>query len=409
MVICVILAAGEGKRMRPLTGNRPKVMLPIAGKPMIEHLILAVRDCGITDFILVTGYCKAAVREYFGDGRSFDINIRYVSQMNQKGTGDAVMTVKSFIPSGESFLLLNGDMILEKTDILYFLKNSAPAMGVIDSTHPQDFGVVTIEKERSDLKTATVTGLEEKSENPKTNLVNAGLYLFSSDIFTNLSKITPSPRGELELTDALIPYIENKSLKAVSLSSWSDIGAPWDLLNVHEMSMKNITKAIDGEVEEGVTMHGEVIIGKGTIIKSGTYIEGPCIIGENCIIGPHAYLRPGTCINNNCHIGHSTELKNTIVMDNTNIPHFNYVGDSIIGSGCNFGAGTKVANLRHDKKGIIINGIHTGRRKFGAVIGDDVLFGINCSVNVGSVIGNHTRISPGTIVNGNIADNSVIR
>lgn len=130
------------------------------------------------------------------------------------------------------------------------------------------------------------------------------------------------------------------------------------------------------------------------MIRAGTYIEGDCIIGEDCIIGPHAYIRGSTAIGDGCHIGHATEIKNSIIMPSTNIPHFNYVGDSIVGSGCNFGAGTKVANLRHDNKTVKVCGKTTGRRKFGAIIGDNVLFGINCSVNVGTLIGSDTRVAP---------------
>ncbi len=400
MVICVILAAGEGKRMRPLTGSRPKVMLPVAGKPMLEHLIDAVSGSGITELILVVGFEEGAVREYFGDGSSRGIRIRYVSQKRQAGTGDAVMTVQSFITG--PFLLMNGDMILKRNDIVSFLSQKAPAMGIYPSDHPQDFGVVTVEG-------SFINGLEEKSDHPRSNLINAGMYLFTPDIFTHLSQITPSPRGELELTDALNGYIRDGCLRAFPLTAWSDMGAPWDLLEVHEQVMQDCSPDIRGTIEEGVVIRGDVVIGPGTVVKAGSYIEGPCIIGSDCIIGPHAYLRPGTCIGSHCHIGHASEVKNSIIMDRTNIPHFNYVGDSIIASGCNFGAGTKIANLRHDKKEITASGLPTRRRKFGAVIGDDVLFGINCSINVGAVIGNHSRFAPGTVIEGTIADGTVIR
>ena len=164
-----------------------------------------------------------------------------------------------------------------------------------------------------------------------------------------------------------------------------------------------------GTVEEGCTVPDTVSIGKGTVIRAGTYIEGHCVIGENCVVGPHAYIRGSTAIGDNCHIGHATEIKNSIIMASTNIPHFNYVGDSIVGSGCNFGAGTKVANLRHDNAAVKVCGKTTGRRKFGAIIGDNVLFGINCSVNVGSLIGSNTRVAPHSLVEGCIEEGSVIR
>lgn len=400
MVQCVILAAGEGKRMRPLTGSRPKVMIPVANRPMLEHLICAVRNTGISDFVVVVGYEEAAVRHYFGDGSSFGVKIRYVTQKRQKGTGDAVMSAKPHI-SGR-FLLLNGDMILSEEDIRQILGCSGPTLGVCESDHPQDYGVVTIQGDM-------VTGLVEKSEHPQSDLINAGIYLFDPEIFTHLSTITPSPRGELELTDALIPLINTGDLKAVILPSWADMGSPWDLLDANEALLKSLKYEILGEVEEGVVLKGAVFIGKGTVVKAGTYIEGPCIIGEDCKIGPHAYIRGSTSIGNNCHIGHGIELKNSIIMSRSNIPHLNYVGDSVIGSGCNFGAGTIVANLRHDKQTVKIGGIDTRRKKLGAIIGDNVLFGINCSVNTGAVIGNGSKFAPQSYVDGIIGDNSVVR
>ncbi|HWQ66247.1 MAG TPA: bifunctional sugar-1-phosphate nucleotidylyltransferase/acetyltransferase [Methanospirillum sp.] len=400
MVQCVILAAGEGKRMRPLTGSRPKVMIPVANRPMLEHLLCSVRDAGVHEFILVVGYEEAAVRHHFGDGTSFGVQIRYVTQKRQRGTGDAVMTTQVHLH--DRFLLLNGDMILSVQDIRHILDRPAPSLGVCQSDHPQDFGVVTVE---GDL----VTGLEEKSENPKSDLINAGIYLFEPDIFSALARISPSPRGELELTDALIPYIRDGLLFATTLSSWSDMGAPWDLLDANETLMKEMASSNRGEIEEGVVLHGSVSIGKGTVIKTGTYIEGPCIIGENCRIGPHVYIRGSTAIGNSCHIGHSTEIKNSIVMEGTNIPHFNYIGDSVIASGCNFGAGTKIANLRHDKEHIHIDGVNTRRKKLGAIIGDEVLFGINCSVNTGSVVGNRCHIAPHAYVDGIIRDDTVVK
>jgi NDP-sugar pyrophosphorylase family protein len=163
-----------------------------------------------------------------------------------------------------------------------------------------------------------------------------------------------------------------------------------------------------GEVEPGVTIKGPVSIGRGTVVKTGSYIEGPVIIGENCRIGPNCYIRGCTTIGNECHIGAAVELKNTIVMNRTAVPHLNYIGDSVIGEGCNFGAGTKVANLRLDKKNIFINGIDTRRRKLGAVIGDNVQTGINTSINVGTIIGSNTGIGPGAVVTGAISPDSRI-
>ena len=145
-----------------------------------------------------------------------------------------------------------------------------------------------------------------------------------------------------------------------------DVGNPWDMLDANLTLLSATPSDIRGTVEEGVCIQGTVIVGEGSVVKSGTYIEGPCIIGKNCRIGPHAYIRGATSINDDCHIGHCSELKNSIIMNGTKIPHFNYIGDSIIGSECNFGAGTKIANLRHDHANVRVCGKDTQRKKFGA-------------------------------------------
>jgi UDP-N-acetylglucosamine diphosphorylase / glucose-1-phosphate thymidylyltransferase / UDP-N-acetylgalactosamine diphosphorylase / glucosamine-1-phosphate N-acetyltransferase / galactosamine-1-phosphate N-acetyltransferase len=397
---CVVLAAGEGKRMRPLTAKRPKVMLPLANHPMMEHLVLAIRDTGIKDFIFVVGYGEREIRKHFGDGSGFGINITFAPQRHQHGTADAVRSVRDMVAG--PFLLVNGDMILKSADIADFCKRKTPCMGISTTDHPADYGVVLI---RDDL----VVSLEEKSKQLQSNKINAGVYLFSPDIFDMVDNVRPSARGELELTDALTEFITERKLGAYHLSYWIDVGYPWDMLDANATLMDQTTSENAGIVEDGVTLHGSVVIGEGSVVKAGTYIEGPCIIGKNCRIGPHAYIRGSTSIGDDCHIGHCSEIKNSIIMSGTKIPHFNYIGDSVIGSNCNFGAGTKGANLRHDHMNVRVCGKDTRRKKFGAVIGDNVQFGINCSINVGAVIGSNAQFAPNSVIDGCIGENSIIR
>jgi len=397
---CVILAAGEGKRMRPLTAKRPKVMLPLVYRPMLEHLVIAARDAGITDFVFVVGYGEREIRRHFGDGSAWGIHVEYAPQRQQNGTADAVRAARELVT--DTFLVLNGDMILKSDDIVNLSRGSSPCMGVSTTDHPQDYGVVLTE---NDL----ITSLEEKSQNPRSNLINAGAYLFNSDIFGMIDRVRSSPRGELELTDALTEPIAEKKLHAYNLSYWMDVGHPWDMLDANTTLMGQIASENHGTIEDGVSLKGVVVVGEGSIIKTGTYIEGPCIIGKNCRIGPHAYIRGATGIGDDCHVGHCSELKNSIIMSGTKIPHFNYIGDSIIGSGCNFGAGTKIANLRHDHATVRICGKDTRRKKFGAVVGDGVQFGINCSVNVGTMIGSNALFGPNSYIEGCIGDKAIIR
>jgi len=180
------------------------------------------------------------------------------------------------------------------------------------------------------------------------------------------------------------------------------------LLTANESLMMEIEQQNLGAIEENAVLKGLVSIGKGTVVRAGSYIQGPVIIGENCDVGPNCFIRPGTAIGDNCHIGSAVEIKNSIVMRGSKVPHHNYIGDSIIGEGCNLGAGTKIANLRLDKKDISVGIIETGRRKLGAILGDEVQTGINTSINVGSLIGDHTCIGPGAVVSGVILPGSTI-
>jgi len=396
----VILAAGEGSRMRPLTFTRPKVMLPIANKPILEHLLVEAIAAGIKEFIFVVGYHDEAVLGYFGDGGKWNVQIDYVKQRKQLGTADALRMV-SELTTG-SFLLMNGDMSIGRSDIKAMMARKETTLAAIEVSDTRDLGAVEVNKGR-------VVRIYEKEENPPTRLANAGLYLLTPDIFDAISRTEKSPRGEYELTDSLTLLMEaGRKIACHTIGQWLDISYPWDLLTANETFMADLKAENSGEVEANVVMKGAVAIGKNTVVRSGSYIIGPVIIGENCDIGPNCYIRPCTAIGDNCHIGNAVEVKNCIVMKGTSLPHHNYVGDSVIGEACNFGAGTKVANLRLDKKVVRVENIDTGRRKLGAIIGDMVETGINASINVGSVIGDHAFIGPGAVASGVVAPESRI-
>jgi len=393
----VVLCAGEGTRMRPLTYTRPKVMLPVGNKPILEHVISTLSKAGIKDVVLVVGYMEEVIRDYFGDGRNWGVNITYVSQRKQLGTADALRSASHLIKD-DDFIMLNGDNIVSVDDVVRLVKSNGMTMGLYRVDDPRDYGVIIVENDE-------VKSIIEKPEIPPTNTINAGIYKFTPEIIDFLDKTPMSKRGEYEITDTIKLAIESGiKVRAIELKEWIDVGYPWQLLDANELILKKMRSKIDGEVEEGATIKGTVVIGEGTVIRSGAYIVGPVIIGNDCDIGPNCYIRPYTAIGNNCHIGNAVEIKNSIIMSNTNVPHLNYVGDSVIGENCNLGAGTKIANLRLDGKTIYVTikgkKISTGRRKFGAILGDNVKTGINVSINVGTLIGNDVYIAPSVRVDG---------
>jgi bifunctional UDP-N-acetylglucosamine pyrophosphorylase/glucosamine-1-phosphate N-acetyltransferase len=171
----------------------------------------------------------------------------------------------------------------------------------------------------------------------------------------------------------------------------------WNYLNESEKLMQELEEEVLGEIEANVAIKGKLFLGKNSLIKSGTRIEGNVLIGENCVIGPNAFLRNGTILAEKVKVGMS-EIKNSIILSNSNIPHFNYVGDSILGENINLGAGTKIANLRFDDENIKVelNGKKTdsGRRKLGALIGNNVKTGINSGINCGVIVKKNSFILP---------------
>lgn len=396
----VLLAAGEGSRMRPLTYNRPKVMLPIAGKPILEHLIIEMKKAGVKECILVTGYHEEEITEYFSRGEKWGLKISYCHQPERLGTGDAVRMVESAID--DKFLVANGDIIIDHRDIAALASGSTITIGAFEVEKTDGLGILEIDGDR-------VTRVLEKVDNPPTHLANAGLYLFTPDIFQAINETPLSERGEYEITKSLQIIIDSgKKVTWRKIERWLDASYPWDLLTANEYLLKNMTTSVHGEIEEGAIIKGEICLGKGSIIRSGSYIIGPVVIGENCEIGPNCYLRPSTAIGNGCHVGASVEIKNSIIMNGSKVPHLTYVGDSVIGEGCNLGAGTKVANLKLDKKEISVNGRATGRRKLGVIMGDNVQTGINSSINVGTVIGSYSFIGPGSLASGIIPEGSKV-
>ena len=396
----VILAAGEGNRMRPLTYTRPKVMLPLANKPILEHLLIEMKKAGVKEFTIVVGYHGETIRQHFGDGTRWGVSIDYVTQRKQLGTAHAVKMVEGFIK--DKFLLANGDVLLKAEDIEKIMAKHNVTLSLIEVKDTKDLGVVEVVGNK-------IKAIHEKVENPPANLVNAGVYLLTPDIFTAIARTEKSPRGEYELTDSLqILLGEDNPISWVKIDQWLNLSYPWDLLTANESLMAGIEEQRLGTVEENAVLKGRVSIGKGTTVRANSYIQGPVIIGDNCDIGPNCYIRPSTAIGDNCHIGGAVEVKNSIVMQGSKIPHHNYLGDSIIGEECNLGAGTKIANLRLDKKEITAGIVDTKRRKFGAIIGDGVQTGINASINVGSLIGDHTFIGPGAMVSGVVLPGSQI-
>lgn len=400
----LILAAGEGTRLRPLTADLPKPMLSVAGKTLLQHLINSLKRAHIKEIWILTGWREFIIKDEIGNGKKLNVNINYLTQEKRLGTAHAIGCARGVLD--EEFICVNGDIVVSHEDIKgiveKYKKKKKCIMATAEVSNPEDYGVVHVEKD-------SLIRIDEKAESPRSYMVNAGVYVFTPDIFDYIEKTKISPRGEYEITDTLNIISPNVEIYKIR-DYWLDIGKPWDLLGAHEIFMERIRKKIAGTVEKNAVIHGKVIVEKGAVVKSGSYIEGPVIIDKGTSVGPNCYIRGKTYIGKNCHIGSAVEIKNSIIMQKSNVPHMNYIGDSIIGEGCNLGAGTKIANLRLDGKNVIsiIKGkkVDTGRRKMGAIIGKGVKTGINVTIDAGTIIGENSYIGPGSCVFGSISPNS---
>ncbi|MCK5548074.1 MAG: NTP transferase domain-containing protein, partial [Thermoplasmata archaeon] len=383
-----ILAAGEGTRMRPLTANIPKPLLPVAGRPFLDHTVKTLKDGGIQDIIILIGWKARRLKEHYGDGSQWGVGITYAEQEKRLGTANAIELAEPHIDG--TFLCLNGDVVLTpnilKGVLSFSTKKKGTVVSLVGTKYPRDYGVVELRDEK-------VVSIEEKPLQPKSNLINAGIYVFNKNIFEAISKTEKSPRGEFEITTSIQLLAQENDVYGHTIQEeWIDVSRPWDLLKANEILMKGFeAEVMAQEVDERTSVRGAVSIGKGTKVMAGAYITGPVMIGEDCEIGPNCYIRPSTYIGNRCKIGNAVEVKNSIIMDDSKVPHHSYLGDSVIGERCNLGSGTKTANIRLDKSEIVLRfegrSINTGMRKLGVIMGDDVQTGINSSIDVGTIIG----------------------
>ncbi|MDD2836274.1 MAG: sugar phosphate nucleotidyltransferase [Methanothrix sp.] len=386
----VILAAGEGRRCRPLTQTRSKVMLPVGNRPFMEHVISALAANDIRDLYIVVGYQKERVMDYFEDGLDFGVKITYLEQNELLGTAHALRKAESYV--NEEFLVVNGDNLIDARAVRELI--AAKGENVILAAlrrHSGDYGVLMVEQEK-------VKAIIEKPGRPCSGILNTGAYKFSPSIFENLRHTPISERGSYELTQTLSQMIADgrEVVPQITKGIWSDAVFAWDLLNANNLALGMKDTIISGEVEEGAIIKGPVGIGRGTIIRSGSYLVGPVCIGEDCDIGPSATILPSTSIGDSTRIGSHSEVRNSIIMNDVRIGTAAIISDSVIGASCTLGdqlvieTGPSVVNLEDAFE----------RTEFGAIFADDVTTGSRVLAGPGTIVGTGARIGSGASIRG---------
>ena len=304
----VILAAGEGKRLRPFTETMPKVMLPVGNKPVLEHVFDAVKKSGIDEIIVVVGYRKEVIMDYFKDYKG--IKITYAEQDKQLGTAHALLQAKKHIKN--SFIVLAGDNIIDHKSISKLMNDKSEySLLIKEHPHPSKYGVVFIEK-------GSLNKIVEKPKEEMGKFISTGIYKLPKSIFAKIEEL--SLQGTHALSTVVQSILDDEnSINTILTDSWMDIVYPWDLIHVNEAMIHSAPLSVSGTVEKGVTIKGDVSVGKDTTIYAGCYIVGPVVIGESCEIGPNACIFPSTTIGNSSVVHPFSQIRNSVIMDDTHI------------------------------------------------------------------------------------------
>jgi glucose-1-phosphate thymidylyltransferase len=401
----IILAAGEGKRCRPLTLTRSKVMLTVANKPILEHVINALVKNDIRDIILVVGYKKERIMDYFEDGINFGVKIEYIEQKAQIGTAHAILHARQKIsPDEEDFIVVNGDNIIGPDAISDLIRGSGGDATILacKKNDVSDYGVIV-------AKGKNVREIIEKPKTLVSHLINTGIYLFRQEIFEMIEKTPISPTGEYAITDTLQAMIDSgmSVTMAVTNAEWLDAAYSWDLLEANTIVLGDLEEELRGaKIEDGVNIKGTVSIGKNTTIRAGSYILGPVVIGENCDIGPDVVILPSTSIGSNVSVASFTYIRNSILMNDVRISTHSNISSSVIGS--NVATGPNFITEEGNDMLIQIEGELQNAEKLGTIVGDDAEIGGNVLIRAGNTISSNCRISSGKTISEDIPADSIV-
>ena len=379
----IILAAGEGVRVRPLTRSRPKAMIPVANRPIIEYVIDALTKNGIRDIVVVVGYRKEQVTRFLN---GLGVPIEVVVQEKQLGTAHALQCAESKIKG--DFLVLPGDNYIDPQSIAR-IRDTPNAILVKEHPNPSNFGVVL-------LNNGQVTDIVEKPEHSPSFMVSTGIYSLKKSFFSHIQGT--------DITDAISGMIRaGEQIQAVPADDWQDAIFAWDLLKMNRRLLKSLPMAREGTSSRQTIIQGPVSIGKGTTIGPNTVITGPVVIGNDCTIGPNSVIMPYTSIGSRVNLDPFTMIGNAIIMDDTTIGSHSRIIDTVIGERCNLADHTSVSTAAGlmDIEGCSI------RSEFGAVLGDNITSGPftifkNCIVGNNVTVEGQEMISSRTLPDGSL-------
>jgi len=386
----VILAAGEGQRLRPFTVTKPKVMLSIADKPILQYVVEALAQNGIRNIIIVVGYRREQVFDYMGAGEQYGVDIVYLTQERQLGTAHALAQVKEIVDN--EFLVLPGDNLIEAATVTPFVTMKPNAVLVKKVSDTTGYGVVSADED-------IVKSIIEKPRDATSDIVNTGIYTFSREVFNFI-------QDELDIPDVINNMLAQGNVVHAQETegTWLDVVYPWDILSLNAAVLSRMSPNLGGTIEAGAFIKGQVSVGKDTVIRSNSYIVGPVVIGQNCDIGPNVCILPATSIGDNVVISPFSEMENSVIGDDVNIGAGSIIQDSVIDDGCvirgHFNASSGEAEVKVDDEHYLV--------KVGAMLGVGCDLGNSVVAQPGIIVGNYSRIAAMKLISGWLPDRSLV-
>ena len=324
----LVLAGGTGTRLRPITHTSAKQLLPVANKPVLFYGLEAIAAAGISDVGLVVGDTAAAIEAAVGDGSGFGIRATYIRQADPLGLAHAVLIAEDFLGDDDFVMYLGDNFIVGGISALVEEFAAARPDAQIMLTRvsdPREFGVAELDSR------GQVVGLEEKPEQPKSDLALVGVYMFTPAVHQAVRQLEPSWRGELEITEAIQWLIDHgKTVRSTTINGyWKDTGNVTDMLEVNRLVLEAVEPRLDGTIGRDCEIIGRVVVEPGAQV-SGSRIVGPVIIGAGTKV-TGSYVGPFTAIGADCEIDDS-EIEYSILLRGVSIHGVRRIQASLIGN-----------------------------------------------------------------------------
>lgn len=324
----LVLSAGKGTRLRPLTHTMPKQLLPVAGKPILHFVMDQLAGANIHDVGVVIGpESGERIRESL-EANPWRHRFTFIVQQESLGLAHAVLVAREFLASDPFLMYLGDNLVGESVDafVEIFRKECPDSIILLKQVEdPRAFGVAVVDED------GRIVQLVEKPKNPPSNLALVGVYLFTPAIHPIIADLKPSWRGELEITDALQELVaRGGNVKAKLLDGWwLDTGKKDDILEANRTVLDDYcVREIRGEVDAGSSVVGRVFLGEGSVVQNSV-IRGPSTIGKNVVIR-NSYIGPYTSIGDGCII-EATSLECSVILEDSRLHDISHLDDSLIG------------------------------------------------------------------------------